>query len=157
MDEQERALRVILRLGGGLVTGAAGTGKSVVIKKLRAALCERNETVFVCAYTHAAAKLVGGWTISRLLHYKMSLHNAWILIDEYSLVPNRHPGTAGTTTTCWRHIRLIWRSRGPIRADARSLGHAVQQGCRQPVAPRHVLSGTREIAKIPERRRPTAF
>ena len=82
LDEQEKALRIILKVEGGLVTGAAGTGKSMVIKRLRAELCERKETVFVCAYTHVAAKLVGGWTIARLLHYKASLHKARILVDE---------------------------------------------------------------------------
>ena len=58
LDEQEKALRIIVKVEGGLVTGAAGTGKSMATKRLRAELCERKETVFVCAYTHAAAKLV---------------------------------------------------------------------------------------------------
>ena len=76
MDEQEKALRIILKVEGGLVTGAVGTGKSMIIKRLRTELCKREETVFVCAYTHVATKLVDRWTIARLLHYKVSLHNA---------------------------------------------------------------------------------
>ena len=70
---------------GGLVTGPAGTGKSVILKQLRAHL--KGEKVFTCAYTHAAARLTGGMTVARLLHFDTRLHDAWILIDEISLLP----------------------------------------------------------------------
>ena len=86
-DEQEKAVRMILDAGGGLVTGAAGTGKSRVIHTLYDELVKRGERVFKCAYTHAAAKLIGGSTVAHLLHLDRSLHDAWILVDEYSLIP----------------------------------------------------------------------
>ena len=41
----------------------------------------------VCAYTHAAARLVGGMTVARLLKFDARLHDAWILVDEWSLIP----------------------------------------------------------------------
>ena len=87
-DERQRALRTILHNKGGMVTGAAGTGKSVgVLQPLRDELLRRGETVHVCAYTHAAARLVGGVTIARLLKFDARLHNAWIIVDEFSLIP----------------------------------------------------------------------
>ena len=78
---------MILDAGGGLVTGAAGTGKSRVIHTLYDELVKREERVLKCAYTHAAAKLIGGTTVAHLLHLDKSLHDAWILVDEYSLIP----------------------------------------------------------------------
>ena len=77
----------ILANEGGLVTGPAGTGKSVILKTIMRKLATQEQNIKVCAYTHAAARLVGGMTVSRLLHLEKSLHNAWILIDEISLLP----------------------------------------------------------------------
>ena len=119
LDEKGKALRIILKVEGRLVTGAAGTGKSMIIKRLRTELCERKETVSVCAYTHAAAKLVGGCAIARLLHYKASLHNAWILVDEYSLIPIDTLGQLARLQIVGAKYVLCWGPRGPVRADAR--------------------------------------
>ena len=83
---------MILDAGGGLVTGAAGTGKSRVIHNLYEELVSRGERVFKCAYTHAAAKLIGGTTVAHLLHLDKSLHGAWILVD----YTNRYSWAAGT-------------------------------------------------------------
>ena len=82
---EEQVALAIIDNKGGLVTGPAGTGKSVILKQLRAHL--KGEKVFTCAYTHAAARLTGGMTVARLLHYDTRLHDAWILIDEISLLP----------------------------------------------------------------------
>ena len=61
-------IRIILHNKGALVTGAAGTGKTVgVLHKLRGALNKRGKNAHACAYTHAAARLVGGVTIARRL------------------------------------------------------------------------------------------
>ena len=48
--------------GGALILGAAGTGKSEILRTLRAYL--RDSKVRVCAYTHAASRLVGGETVA---------------------------------------------------------------------------------------------
>ena len=87
LDEREKALRTILHAGGALVTGPAGVGKSVLLKKLREELVRRGETVHVCAYTHAAARLIGGVTMAHLLHLDVKLHRSWIIVDEISLCP----------------------------------------------------------------------
>ena len=50
--------REILANGGALVTGPAGTGKSYLLHKLK----ELEPDAIVCAYTHAAARLIGGGT-----------------------------------------------------------------------------------------------
>ena len=86
-NEHQRAVR-ISAINGALITGAAGTGKSKgVLEPLRDQLIARGEIVHVCAYTHASARLVGGVTIARLLYFNQRLHNAWILVDEFSLIP----------------------------------------------------------------------
>ena len=84
---EDKITRTVLENEGGLITGPAGTGKSVLLKQIRQAIKDRGETVFTCAYTHAAARLIGGMTVARLLHYGTRLHDAWILIDEISLLP----------------------------------------------------------------------
>ena len=71
----------------GLITGPSGTGKSVTLKQLREHLQKQGEQVYTCAYTRAAARLVNGMTVARLLHYEERLHGAWILIDDISLLP----------------------------------------------------------------------
>ena len=58
---EEQVALAIIDNTGGLVTGPAGTGKSVILKQLRTHL--KGEKVFTCAYTHAAARLTGGMTV----------------------------------------------------------------------------------------------
>ena len=72
---------------GAKIIGPAGTGKSQVIKATRAYLESLGFKVIVAAYTHAACRLVGGQTISHLLHLNAYIDNAWILIDEVALLP----------------------------------------------------------------------
>ena len=69
------------------MTGPAGAGKSYALKQLEEELLRRGEKVHVCAYTHAAARLVGGATIAHLLKLDARLHDAWIIVDEMSLIP----------------------------------------------------------------------
>ena len=84
---EEQIVEQILANKGGLVTGPAGTGKSVILRTIMRKLATQEQNIKVCAYTHAAARLVGGMTVSRLLHLDKSLHDAWILIDEISILP----------------------------------------------------------------------
>ena len=69
------------------MTGAPSVGKSQIIKKLQAHPTTLGESHVTCAYTHAASRLIGGSTVARLLHFDKRLHDAWILIDEVSLLP----------------------------------------------------------------------
>ena len=87
LEWADKVIRVFTKTGGGLVTGPHGNGKSVLIKKLQVHLTSLDEPHVTCAYTHAAARLIGGSTVPRLLHFNKRLHDAWIFIDEVSLLP----------------------------------------------------------------------
>ena len=79
---EELGAEEIIANGGALVTGPAGTGKSYMLHKLKKLVPD----AVVCAYTHAAARLVGGSTVAHVL---MSLNtwDKWIFVDEVSLLP----------------------------------------------------------------------
>ena len=60
---QELGAQEIFDSGGALVTGPAGTGKSYLLHKLK----ELEPDTIVCAYTGAAARLIGGSTVAHVL------------------------------------------------------------------------------------------
>ena len=68
--------------GSALVLGAAGTGKSEVLRTIRKMLDTR-----VIAYTHAATRLVGGDTVAHTLYLNTQLTDNTILVDEVGLIP----------------------------------------------------------------------
>jgi len=72
---------------GALFTGAAGTGKSQLLRALEATLKNLGQKVITCAYTHTATRLVGGETIAHLLHLNTHLAETWFLVDEVGLLP----------------------------------------------------------------------
>ena len=82
LEWADKVARIIAKAEGGLVTGPPGSGKSHLIKKLQALLSSQGQKHVTCAYTHAAARLVGGSTVARLLHFDKRLHDAWVIIDE---------------------------------------------------------------------------
>ena len=66
-DSQKHALDVIVSGRNVLLQGPAGTGKSVVVERAVCALHEARKQVAVVAPTAAAAFLVGGFTLHKLL------------------------------------------------------------------------------------------
>ena len=72
---------------GALFTGAAGVGKSQVLRALKATLESMGQKVITCAYTHAATRLIGGETVAHLLHLNTRLADTWFLVDEIGLLP----------------------------------------------------------------------
>jgi len=94
-EKRDRITDAILRSGGGLVYGRAGTGKTYVAKYIASRLGERCARI---AFTNKAALVVGGKTIHRMLALdqrgKMSVAQAhkikklydWIIVDEISMV-----------------------------------------------------------------------
>ena len=63
------------------MSGAVGAGNTVgVLFELRDMLFKHSEIVHLCGYTHGAARLVGGMAVARL-------HDAWILVDEWYVIP----------------------------------------------------------------------
>ena len=92
---QELDAQEILDNGGALVTGPAGTGKSYLLHELKKLMPD----AVVCAYTHAAARLIGGHTVAHIL---LSL-NTWdkrIFVDEVSLLPLDALGNLARLTLC---------------------------------------------------------
>ena len=96
------------------MTGPAGVGKSFLLNDLRDELVRRGETVHVCAYTHAAARLVGGVTVAHLLKFDVKLHNSWIIIDEISLCPIDTLGQLARIHLARAQICIVWRFRMAI-------------------------------------------
>ena len=72
---------------GCLLLGPAGTGKSTILNALKVILGANGHKVRVCAYTHAACRLVGGETVAHLLHLNAALDDTWFLVDEVGLLP----------------------------------------------------------------------
>ena len=86
-DASFSVLERILNNEGGLVLGPAGTGKSTILNALKVILTNNGHKVKVCAYTHAACRLVGGETVAWLLYLNAALDNTWFLVDEVGLLP----------------------------------------------------------------------
>ena len=82
---------------GMLCLGPAGCGKSVLLKQIQAVLECLGDKVRVCAYTHAACRMVGGETVAHLLHLNASLADTWFLVDEAGLLPISTLGAAGSS------------------------------------------------------------
>jgi hypothetical protein len=81
---EESALDLVLEHKNIFVQGLAGTGKSWLVKKLVRTLRERGERVQCCAFTHVAAKNIGGCTLHHFAH-KYIFHGSfsgWVVIDE---------------------------------------------------------------------------
>ena len=53
---EEQIVEQILANEGGLITGPAGTGKSVILRNIKIILVKQEQKIKVCAYTHAAAR-----------------------------------------------------------------------------------------------------
>ena len=92
---EEIGAREILANGVALVTGPAGTGKSYLLHKLK----ELEPGAIVCAYTHAAARLVGGHTVAHVL-LSVNTWGKWIFVDEVSLLPLDALGNLARLTLC---------------------------------------------------------
>ena len=72
---------------GRVIDWSSRCRHSKTIEALQTHLSTLGQRHVTCAYTHAAARFIGGSTIARLLHFDHRLHDAWILIDEVSLIP----------------------------------------------------------------------
>jgi hypothetical protein len=86
-ESQAHILLTAVGNEGAQIIGPPGVGKSQIIKALKAFLESLGQKVIVCAYTHAACRLVGGQTIAHLLHLNAQLEDAWIIVDEVGLIP----------------------------------------------------------------------
>jgi hypothetical protein len=86
-DYQEDAAQALADNNGGCCIGRGGSGKSHILKRLRAILEERGVKVHVCAFTHVAAQNCEGKTILHTLHAYLKAKKTAILIDKMSMIP----------------------------------------------------------------------
>lgn len=90
---QEEAVQAIADNGfQGYVAGRGGTGKSYLLKLLKAKAFASGYTegqIDVIAFTHVQASNVGGDTILHQLHSKGKCKRHLIIVDESSMVPLR--------------------------------------------------------------------
>ena len=79
-----RALDVVLGGNSLFVQGLAGSGKTWLVKKLVRALRQKGERVQCCAFTHVAAKNIGGCTLHHFAHKYIFLgsFSGWVVVDE---------------------------------------------------------------------------
>jgi hypothetical protein len=84
----ERLADMIIDREGCLVLGQGGVGKSLLFSIVKQKILDRGEKFFCMAITHAAARvLIDGLTIAHFLQRYLTLENAWLFIDESSMVP----------------------------------------------------------------------
>lgn len=133
----DKVARVIVAAEGGLVTGPPGSGKSHLIKKLQALLTSQGKKHVTCAYTHAAARLVGGSTVARLLHFDKRLHDAWVIIDEVSLLPIDTLGQIAR----WQYIGVKFAIFGDFEGQFEAFKDRWTQVCYSAVPDSELLRG----------------
>ena len=91
-----------------MVLGAAGTGKSEVLRTLRKLYENRGYKTRVCAYTHSATRLVGGETVARLLQFNTKLKDTVFFVDEVGLLPLSTLGQISRWTALGAKFYFFW-------------------------------------------------
>ena len=91
---EERIARKFYNNGGGLLTGAAGTGKTTFSDKVVELIQNKEpETRIIrAALTHVAALLQKGQTIAHIMHKHLQETDAWFIFDEVSMIPSQLMG-----------------------------------------------------------------
>ncbi len=84
---QEEAAQALAKNQGGVCNGQGGSGKSHILRRLKAILEESGTPTIVCAFTHVAAQNCDGQTILHALHSAVRRKKTAILIDEMSMIP----------------------------------------------------------------------
>ena len=81
---EDKAMEIVMANQNLFVQGLAGTGKTTLVKKLVAALKEKGERVECCAFTHVAAKNIGGCTLHHFAHKHVfnGSYKGWLVVDE---------------------------------------------------------------------------
>ena len=100
---------------GMLCVGPAGCGKSVLLRQIKALLVGLGHKVRVCAYTHAACRMIGGETVAHLLHLNASRAGTWFLVDEVSFLPvSTHARGHEPMDAHRSQIHPVWRLRRAV-------------------------------------------
>jgi hypothetical protein len=81
--------RLVVASHGGYISGAAGVGKTTLIKEIKEEILRDDPDAHIIsmALTHVAARLAQGCTIAHALRKFAKVRNAWVFVDECSQVP----------------------------------------------------------------------
>ena len=114
MHYEERIARKFYNNGGGLLTGAAGTGKTTFSDKVVELIQNKEpETRIIrAALTHIAALLQKGQTIAHIMHKHLKETDAWFIFDEVSMIPSQLMGHIARWKMMGNKILLIGDFKG---------------------------------------------
>ena len=114
MPYEQRIARKFYNNGGGLLTGAAGTGKTTLSDKIVELIQESSPGTRIvrAALTHVAALLQKGQTIAHIMHKHLKETNAWFIFDEVSMIPSQLMGHIARWKMMGNKILLIGDFRG---------------------------------------------
>ena len=81
-DHLPNLTRAIVANEGACISGAAGTGKTKLIEMIVSEIQKEHPgaTIITMAFTHRAARIAGGKTISHCLHRYKDVHDAWAIV-----------------------------------------------------------------------------
>ncbi len=94
MPYEQRIVRKFCKNGGGLMTGAAGTGKTTLSDKVVELIHEKEPGTRIvrAALTHVAALLQKGQTIAHIMYKHLKETDAWFIFFEGSMIPSQLVG-----------------------------------------------------------------
>ena len=123
MPYERRMARKIYNNKGGLLTGAAGTGKTFLSDMIVEIIAEKEPGALIirAALTHVAALLQKGQTIAHILHKYLRETDAWFIFDEISMIPSQLRGTLCDGKS-WEQDYSHWRVQRPVPAGVRPMG-----------------------------------
>ena len=77
--------RLAVENGGACIIGPAGVGKTHLINMIRGDIetQDPNANIVTMAFTHRAARIAGGSTVTYCLHKFRDTHNAWGSVHEF--------------------------------------------------------------------------
>ena len=114
MPYEQRMARKFYNNGGGLLTGAAGTGKTTLSDKVVELIQENapGTRIVRAALTHVAALLQKGQTIAHIMYKHLKETNAWFIFDEVSMIPSQLMGHIARWSMMGNKILLIGDFKG---------------------------------------------
>ena len=114
MPYEQRMARKFHNNGGGLLTGAAGTGKTTLSDKVVQLIQESapGTRIVRAALTHVAALLQKGQTIAHIMHKHLKETDAWFIFDEVSMIPSQLMGHIARWKMMGNKILLIGDFKG---------------------------------------------
>ena len=114
MPYEQRIARQFYNNKCGLLTGAAGTGKTYMSDMIVERITEKEPQAQIirAALTHVAALLQKGQTIAHIIHKYLRETDAWFIFDEVSMIPSQLMGHIARWKLMGNKIILIGDFKG---------------------------------------------